>query len=154
PAEREPVKASVTRIYPDRKRLAIANNAGQPFRFVHEMKQGGLGIYPSKRDRHVQFGRVEGHYGYNAKAHAGHPHPRAVKWLKSLPRSRFTQGALYEIGSAISLFLVKNYADEFRTALEGKAEPPPVSQDESVAAVAEDIDDTTRDFVLKRLAQE
>src|SRR5205814_2842337 len=31
---------------------------------------------------------------------------------------------------------------------------PPVTQDESVAAVAEDIEETTRDFVLKRLSQE
>ena len=50
---------------------------------------------------------------------------------------------------------MKNYADEFRAALEGKAvPPPPVAQDESVAAVAEGIEETTRDFVLKQLAQE
>src|SRR6185295_5300940 len=80
---------------------------------------------------------------------------RAVKWLRDVPRTQFSQGALYEIGSALSLFLVRNFAEEFRTALEGKAAPaPPVAQDESVAAVAEDIEETTRDFVLKRLAQE
>jgi restriction system protein len=70
-------------------------------------------------------------------------------------RTHFSQGALYEIGSALSLFQVKNYADEFRAALEGKAvAPPPVAQDESVAAVAEGIEEATRDFVLKQLAQE
>jgi restriction system protein len=77
------------------------------------------------------------------------------RWLCAVPRTQFSQGALYEIGSAISLFLVKNYADEFRAVVEGKAAPvTPVAQDESVAAVAEDIEETTRDFVLKRLAQE
>jgi restriction system protein len=55
----------------------------------------------------------------------------------------------------MSLFLLKNYSDEYRAAVEGKVVPaPPVGQDESVAAVAEDVEDTTRDFVLKRLAQE
>lgn len=55
----------------------------------------------------------------------------------------------------MSFFLVKNYAEEFRAALEDKAAPVmPVTQDETVAAVAEDIEETTRDFVLKRLAQE
>ena len=55
----------------------------------------------------------------------------------------------------MSLFLVKNYADEFKAAMENKAAPvTPVVQDDSVAAVAEDIEETTRDFVLKRLAQE
>jgi restriction system protein len=79
----------------------------------------------------------------------------AVKWLKAVPRTQFSQGALYEIGSALSLFLDRNFAEEFRAALEGNSIPPtPVAKDESVAAVAEDIEETTRDFVLKRLAQE
>jgi restriction system protein len=52
-------------------------------------------------------------------------------------------------------YLVKNYTDEFRAVVEGNAAPvTSVAQDESVAAVAEDIEETTRDFVLKRLAQE
>jgi restriction system protein len=55
----------------------------------------------------------------------------------------------------MSLFQVRNYAEEFRTAIEGKSVPStPVAQDESVAAVAGDIELTTRDFVLKQLAQE
>ena len=68
-----------------------------------------------------------------------------------MPRSQFSQGALYEIGSALSLFQAKNYADEFRAALEGKILPRPVTQDETVAAVAEDrSDETSRDFVSGR----
>ncbi len=61
----------------------------------------------------------------------------------------------HEIGSAISLFQVKNYADEFRAAMEGKPVPVALTaQDETVAAVAEDIEETTKDFVIKRLSQE
>jgi restriction system protein len=84
----------------------------------------------------------------------GYPHVRALKWLRAVPHTLFSQGALYEIGSAMSLFLVRNHADEFRAIVEGNAAlVTPVAQDESVAAVAEDIEETTRDFVLKRLAQ-
>jgi len=55
----------------------------------------------------------------------------------------------------MSLFLIKNYADEYRAALEtSTTEVASVGKDETVAAVAEDIEETTRDFVLKRLAQE
>jgi len=75
-------------------------------------------------------------------------------WMREVPRTRFSQGALYEIGAAMSLFLIKNYAEEYRAILEGNAEPSPVTKDESVAAVSEDIEETTKDFVLKRLAQE
>lgn len=154
-ADREVFKAAIAQAYPDKKPGAIPNNAGQLFRFVHEMKVGDVVVYPSKGDRQVHLGRVESSYAYDPKTEPGYSHTRAVKWVRVMPRSRFTQGALYEIGSSMSLFQVKNYADEFRAAMAGHdATPPPISQDETVAAVAEDIGATTRDFVLKRLAQE
>jgi restriction system protein len=154
-ADREAFKSKVAETYPEKKPGAIPNNAGQLYRFVHEMQRGDLVVYPSKRDRKVHIGRITGDYAYNPTSSSDYPHQRKVEWQRAVPRTHFTQGALYEIGSAISLFLVKNYADEFREALEGKATAPaPVAQDDSVAAVAEDIEDTTRDFVLKRLAQE
>ncbi len=153
--DRDAFKSRVTEVYPEKKPGAIPNNAGQLFRFVHEMKSGDLVVYPSKRDRQIHLGRVEGNYRYDPNTEPGYPHMRAVKWLRAVPRTQFSQGALYEIGSAMSLFLVKNYVDEFRAAVEDKAVlGTPVAQDESVAAVAEDIEETTRDFVLKRLAQE
>jgi restriction system protein len=49
---------------------------------------------------------------------------------------------------------VKNYVEEFRTALEGKPSTPSVTDDESVAVIAEDIEQTTGDFILKTLSQE
>jgi restriction system protein len=146
--DRDDFKAQV---YPEKKAGAIPNNAGQLFRFVHEIKLGDLVVYPSKRDRQFHLGRVEGNYHYDPNTEPGYPHMRAVKWMRAVPRTQFSQGALYEIGSATSLFLVKNYADEFRAIVEGNAAPgTPVAQNESVAAVAGDIEQTTRDFVLKR----
>ncbi|MBV5328720.1 MAG: restriction endonuclease, partial [Chlorobium sp.] len=152
---RDAFKVKVAETYPDRKPGSIPNNAGQLFRFVHEMKPGDWVAYPSKQDRMIHLGQVTGDYHYDPKTEPGYPQVRAAKWLKKVPRTHFTQGALYEIGSAMSLFQIKNYAEEFRAALEGKAAPLiPVTQDESVAAVSEDIEETTRDFVLKKLAQD
>jgi restriction system protein len=145
----------VAAAYPDKTPASIANSAGQLFRFVHEMKPGDLVVYPSKRDRQMHIGQVEGPYQYDPSKEQSYPNIRQVKWLKALPRTQFSQGALYEVGSAMSLFQVKNYADEFRTALEKESESPvPVGKDETVAAVAEDIEATTRDFIIKTLAQE
>jgi restriction system protein len=153
--DREAFKVRVAAVYPGKKPGAIPNNAGQLFRFVHEMKPGDLVVYPSKSDRQINLGRVSGGYRYDPATEPGYPNVRPVEWLRSLPRTHFSQGALYEVGSAISLFQVKNYADEFRAAIEGRtAAETPLSEDDSVAAVAEDIEETTRDFVLKRLAQE
>ena len=151
---REAFKAKVAEAYPDAKPGAIPNWAGQWFRFVHEMKVGDLIVYPSKADRQVHIGRVAGEYQYSPGIDASYPNLRSVTWLCHLPRTKFSQGALYELGSAMSFFQVKTYSDEFTTALEGKTVPTPVEHDETIAVVAADIEQTTHDFVLKRLAQE
>lgn len=152
--DREAFRARVAEIYSGEKPGAIPNYTGQLFRFVHEMKVGDIVLYPSKRDRLVHFAIVEGEYRYDPKTEPAFPQHRPVKWVKALPRTRFSQAALYEIGSALSFFQVRNYADEFRQALEGKAPAGPPEADETVALVAEDIEQTARDFVLRRLAQE
>ena len=67
---------------------------------------------------------------------------------------RFSQGALYEIGSALTIFQIKNFANEYLTALSGKKPEVPVKEDTTVAQVQADIEDSTRDFIIKALAQE
>jgi len=155
PSNRDAFKELVAKSYPDKKPAAIPNNAGQLFRFVHEMKPDDLIVYPSQRDRLVHIGRIAGPYKYNPDLEAAYPNLRCVEWLKAVPRTQFTQGALYEIGSAMSLFQVKNYADEFIAAVEGK--PPaevPGKDDPTVGLVAEEIEQTTSDFILKELSKQ
>jgi restriction system protein len=152
--DRDAIKTAVAKAYPDAKPGAIPNYAGQLLRFVCEMKIGDLILYPSRRDRTVHFARIESAYTYSPQASPQYPNQRSVRWLKAVPRTQFTQGALYELGSAMSLFQIRNYADEYRAALTGDVHVEPVKQDETVAIVAEDIDENTRDFILKTLAQE
>ena len=154
PGNRESFKAKLIQAYPETKLGAVPVNAGQLFRFVFEMKPGDTIIFPTKHDRQVHLGRVEGLYQYNPSLDSNYPNMRSVSWLKVVPRISFTQGALYEIGSAMSCFQVKNYADEFISTLEGKTAPIPPKEDESVALIKEDIEQTTRDFILKQLSQE
>lgn len=153
-ADREDFKDIVVQCYPDKKPGAIPGIAGQLFRFIHEMKTGDLVLYSSNFDRKVHFAKVTGNYTYQTGKGTSYPHRRAVKWIKDVPRTHFTQGALYEIGAAMSFFQVKNYAEEYLAALEGKATGLPPLNDPTVKQVAKDIELTTRDFVLKRLSQE
>lgn len=152
--DREAFKAKIAQSYPASKPGAIPNNAGQLFRFVHEMKVGDFVAYPSKQDRRIHLGRVTGDYKHDPAKSAVYPNARAVEWLRDVPRTQFSQGALHEIGSAMSFFQIKNYAEEFFAAIEGKAVTPSVQQDETVSLVAEEIEETTRDFILKTLAQQ
>jgi restriction system protein len=157
PANRDAFKEHVAEKYTDKKPGAIPNIAGQIFRFVHVMKPNDLVVYPSKTDKQVHIGRITGEYEYTTSDEPGYPHRRAVEWFKHVPRTRFTQGALYEIGSALSLFQVKNYVDEFRAVVDGTTGvvmADSTSDDETVAAVAEEIEQATSDFILKQLAKE
>jgi restriction system protein len=154
PANREAYKELIVKGYPDKKPGAIPNNAGQLYRFVHEMKPDDLVVYPSKRDRSIHIGRIVGGYKYDPDLEPAYPNLRPVEWLTTVPRTRFTQGALYEIGSAMGLFQVKNYADEFLAVLEGKPPVKPPGEDATVGLVAEEIEETTSDFILKQLSKE
>jgi restriction system protein len=152
--DRDAFKTKLAAVYPEKKPGAIPNNAGQLFRFVHEMKNGDLVAYPSKAARKIYIGRVEGSYKYQPSQEVGYPHVRKVKWLKNISRTQFTQGALYEIGSAMSLFQIRNYSDEFRAALEGDSASSAPLSDTTVEQVAINIEENTRDFVLKQLSQD
>lgn len=154
-ADREAFKKRIAEVYPDKNGGSVANNAGQLFRFTHEMKIGDHVVYSSRSDARIHFGRVEGDYRHHAKE-KGYRHRRAVKWIRSEPRTLFSQGALYEIGSAITFFQVRNYADEFFARFEGTAKSKAIveTDDPTVAIVADDIEDNTRTFILKRLSQE
>lgn len=154
PASREAFKALVTETYPTAKPGAIPVYAGQLYRFVHELQVGDLVAYPSKIDKLIHLGRLIGTYSYAPAPELHYPQHRDVEWIKSIPRTHFSQGALYEIGSAMSFFQIRNYADEFVAAVEGKAATEVPPEDETTALVADEIEQTTRDFILKQLAKE
>lgn len=153
---REAFKAHYLSKIPQTKPAALAGSAGQLFRFIHEMQIGDWVAFPAKRTKTIHLGKVIGPYQYSPKKSAGYPNQRAVQWLKQLPRTEFSQGALYEIGSALSLFTVKTYAEEFITAIESKNIPKPISavEDITVANIKHDVEESTSDFILKILAQE
>lgn len=154
-ANRDAFKEKYMQVYPDAKKGSIATGAGMLYRFCHEMQVGDYIVFPSKSNREVNIGVVKGEYVYDS-TQVEYVQTRKVKWLKHLPRMAFSQGALYEIGSAMSLFSVKNYADEFVGALDKdfKKNYSSDSEDESVGATADDIIENTKDFILKELSRQ
>lgn len=154
-SNRQAFKDRYSTIYADAKKGSIANGAGMLFRFANEVQVGDYVIFPSKVDRQINIGTVEGDYTYNPTA-TEYVQQRKVKWLKHLPRTAFSQGALYEIGSAMTFFSVKNFADEYLAALDKGFRKDLITsdeEDESVAATAEDIIESTKDFILKELSK-
>ena len=154
-ANRDAFKEKYRETYPDAKKGSVANGAGMLYRFCNEVQIGDYIVFPSKINREVNIGIVEGDYVYDP-GQVEYVQTRKDKWLKHLPRTVFSQGALYEIGSAMSFFTVKNYADEFLAALDKnfKKNFSPEAEDDSIGATAEDIEEITRDYILKELSRQ
>ena len=151
---REAYKRHYLKSYPNAKRGSVGTSAGMLYRFCCEVKVGDYVVFPSKIDRKINIGVVESDFLYvpDAKEYV---QQRRVKWIKHLPRTAFSQGALYEVGATLTFFLIKNYADEFLSALDHEFKETTVSteRDETVGATANDIIENTRDFILKELSR-
>lgn len=161
PKDREAIKAALAMAYPDTKAGAVPVAAGVIYRFVHEIEAGDYVVYPSKHNRLVNIGRFTGEFVYEANPKNGdesYPNSRVVDWLGHFPRSEFTQSALYEIGSFITLFLIRNHDAEFiakvdpSLQIEAQDEEEASPDDDSVSSsVTRQAEETAQDFVIKRI---
>lgn len=156
--DQETIKAFLETAYPEVKAGAIPVWAGMLRKFGYEMRVGDLVVAPVKADSTISIGRITGDYEY-VEAAPVHRHRRTVAWLRTgIPRASFPQPALYEIGSALTLFQVKKHRAVFESALTtlvpkpGKIPPevedPDWVEEEPSAAKLEQF---TRDYVLKHL---
>lgn len=163
------MKAAVQAAYPSKKPGAIPVWAGVLRRFAFEMAEGDLIVAPYRPDGTLNFGVVAGPYEYHQEV-PRHPHRRQVIWLKTgAARSLFPQAALYEVGSAVTLFQIRKHDDVFRGYLNAPSDETfenAVRESDSTTtdlvheqAVADEpnadrIDQHTRDFIARVLLQE
>ncbi|WP_374396442.1 restriction endonuclease [Sphingopyxis sp.] len=163
PNDREAYKTELQRTHPGRKLGTIRIDAGILLRFAHEISAGDIIVYPSKHNRMVNIGRATGKRwrepGYGREDYEL-PNFNGVDWLGQFPRSDFSQSALYEIGSFITLFRVRNHADEFLAKIgaavaipsEPEANDIQTPDDDAVSQNASLLaEETTADFVLRRI---
>ncbi|GAA4628655.1 restriction endonuclease [Cellulomonas oligotrophica] len=168
PDGRDGLKAALAAVFPDKKPQAIASWAGTLLRFRDEMQVGDLVVAPYRPSSTINLGVVTGPYTYDASAPT-HGHRRPVTWRKvSVSRTVFTQAALYEIGSLLTVFRIKGHSDEFRAALDAKtdsvedvtrlvdavAETAASDGESTDEPRASRIERHTRDYVLEALHTE
>jgi restriction system protein len=160
-ADREALKSALATCYPDKKQGALPVDAGTLFRFRREVQEGDFVVYPSKHDRMVNVGRFVGDYTYVPGDQDEYPNHRRVEWLGHFPRSTFSQSALNEIGSFITLFAVREHAAEFLSkvgsaapgeTLSTEQDPETIADDDSATvAVSRQAELTTEDFVVRQI---
>ena len=163
--DREALKAALSRELPDAKPRSIAGWAGILMRFADSMQVGDLVVHPVKSESTVAIGRITGPYTYLGEQ-VVKAHRRPVEWIKvGIPRTEFSQGALYEIGSLLAVFGVRTHCEEFLRAVDagtGTSATTVVEEayalDEVAAKVDEPsaarIEQATQDFVVRTIHAE
>lgn len=121
PGGREGIKHALQVREPDAKPRSIAGQAGVLVRFRDEMQVGDVVVAPFKPTSTINLGIIASEYYYDATA-GTHRSRRRVDWKKTdLPRTVFSQSALYEIGSVLTVFRVRKHVNEFLAALNDDA---------------------------------
>jgi restriction system protein len=162
PADREAYKVAIHHAYPEKKPGAIPVDAGTLYRFAHEIEAGDLIVYPSKHNRMVNIGQATGkkwHRPGNNNGDDDFPNFIGVKWLGHFPRSDFSQTALNEIGSFITLFRVREHSSVFQakidpggtSALAAVSEDDTLPDDLATQNASQLAVDNTQDFVVRRI---
>lgn len=163
PAEREVYKAAVAEAYPEKKPGAIPVDAGTLYRFSHEIEAGDLIVFPSKHNRMVNIGRTNGEKWHKpGNVHAGEDFPNFLKvdWIGEYPRDDFSQTALNEIGSFITLFRVREHGKQFQNKVGGGqihhnaelTDDEILPDDLATQSASQLAVENTEDFVVRRIA--
>lgn len=122
PTGRSGIKRELSKLHPDSKPRSIAGQAGVLYRFAHELSIGDVIVAPYKPDSTINIGIVDSEYYYQEQVDT-HRHRRAVQWMKTgLPRAVFTQSALYEFGSILTLFKIARHTGEVITVMQAQTE--------------------------------
>ena len=131
--------------YPDAKKRSMANEVGQIWRFLKQIKEGDLVALPSKFQSTIAIGKVEGVYEYRTDLGDDIHHIRKVNWIKTdIPRTDFEQDLLYSFGAYMTVCRISrnNAETRVKAILEGKKIE--VESQETV-----DIEQVARDQVLE-----
>ncbi|MCJ7588581.1 MAG: restriction endonuclease [Candidatus Aminicenantes bacterium] len=151
---RDELKDLFEKIYPDKKKMALINEASQVWALINRIQKDDLIILPLKRRAAIAIGRVSGSYRFREDLDPGMRHTRPVEWLKKdLPRTLFSQDLLYSFGAFMTVCQIRrNRAEErVQAILAGKKDIP--EKPESIVSGQEeseeiDIETLTSDQIL------
>lgn len=153
---REQLKKLMDEVYPGKKKMSTANEAGQIWTFLKRIKEGDLVVLPSKFRASVAIGKVTGPYKYRTDLSNNTFHTRKVEWIKTdIPRTSFEQDLLYSLGAYMTVCQIKRNDAEKRIKkiLTGQIDVKPQQIDEysennEVLEEEVDIEVVSRDQIV------
>lgn len=110
---REELRKIYLQFYPKSKKSEVGNKVGQLWRFVRQIQPGDLVALPLKTQSAIAIGKVEGAYEYKQLT-PNIKHIRRLKWLETIPRSKFDQDILYSLGSLSTVCKIERNNAESR----------------------------------------
>jgi restriction system protein len=113
---REAVKRQYKKAYPDdsTSMTRVAVNAGQIYRFAHEMTTNDYVVSYIQATREIIVGEVDSAYIYDLDVFSKqYPNVRHVTWLNRFSRDELSEKAQNSTGSTLTVFNLDNYIDEF-----------------------------------------
>jgi restriction system protein len=153
--------------YPDQKKGAITNYAGQLYAFAHRIQVGDFLCLPLKTTRQIAIGRVTSPYAYVPDEIRNRKHQRKIEWLRTdVARAAVKQDLLYSLGAFMTVCEIKRNDGAWRieqiaaTGLDpgsrvAAGEVESLATDESAldaVDVAENAADRLRQFVSEEFA--
>ncbi|MCX7909611.1 MAG: restriction endonuclease [Ignavibacteria bacterium] len=149
-------KEELTELYiklnPGTKKMKIANEVGQVWRFIHEIQKNDLVALPLKMKSEIAIGKVLSDYEYKVLI-PNIKHTRRVEWLKTIPRSAFDQDLLYSFGASMTVYKIErnNAENRVKKLLKGeitKVEDTSQEEEEKEEEVI-NIDEYAKDQIIK-----
>jgi restriction system protein len=91
----------------------IRGIGGKFFRFIHEVKEGDVILYPCLLDKKIYCGEVIGKYFYDENDKENEfPHRRKICWKGTFLKSALSELAKRELGAARTFFRFKKNTGE------------------------------------------
>lgn len=112
---KEDLIARFEKVYPDKKMSSIMNEAGQAWRFRHEMQIGDTVVLPLKTEPSIAVGVVASGYKYTTEYGDLVTHVRGVEWIvKDMPRTWLEQDLLYSMSTDANVTRIRLHDAETR----------------------------------------
>ena len=140
-------------VYPGEKKMTIANEVGQIWRFLKEINIGDLVALPLKTQSAIAIGKVTGSYEYRKDFGDIIRHIRKVDWIRvDIPRTDFDQDLLYSLGAAMTVCQIRrnNAENRVKAMISGK---PIIRKRTIELGEVTDIEEFSKDLILKKIAQ-
>lgn len=105
--------------YPDKTKASLMSGISQLYRFLTAVEPGDLVLLRDTENGVIHAGEITGGYVYSSLGADGStfPHSRAVRWITTVERSKFSQEFLNAAGSALTFFSLSDRAEEIEEVL-------------------------------------